>query len=126
MNLKLDSKSKIPFWEQIVNQVKELILKGVLKPNDKLIPVRKLSSILEINPNTISKAYQELNRQGIIMTIPGKGTLKRTIHSTYKSPFKLICPSLTININSPHISYWKVSPYLLVISVYHVEQTLDT
>ncbi|MEH7226272.1 GntR family transcriptional regulator [Bacillus sp. JJ1566] len=74
MYFHLDERSNTPIWEQIVNQVKELILKGVLQPNDKLLSVRELSSTLLINPNTVSKAYQELERQGIIETRRGKGT----------------------------------------------------
>lgn len=70
----LDERSNTPIWEQIVHQVKELILKGVLQPNDKLFSVRELSSNLLVNPNTVSKAYQELERQGIIETRRGKGT----------------------------------------------------
>jgi GntR family transcriptional regulator len=70
----LDERSNKPIWEQIVSQVKEMILKGILLPNDKLLSVRELSSTLLINPNTVSKAYQELERQGIIETRRGKGT----------------------------------------------------
>jgi GntR family transcriptional regulator len=70
----LNNRSNTPIWEQIVSQVKELILKGILQPNDKLLSVRELSSTLLVNPNTVSKAYQELERQGIIETRRGKGT----------------------------------------------------
>lgn len=70
----LDDRSNTPIWEQIVNQIKEMILKGILLPNDKLLSVRELSSTLLVNPNTVSKAYQELERQGIIETRRGKGT----------------------------------------------------
>jgi GntR family transcriptional regulator len=70
----LNDRSNTPIWEQIVNQVKEMILKGVMQPNDKLLSVRELSSTLLVNPNTVSKAYQELERQGIIETRRGKGT----------------------------------------------------
>ncbi|MFS0861852.1 GntR family transcriptional regulator [Fredinandcohnia sp. 179-A 10B2 NHS] len=74
MYFQLDDRSNTPIWEQIVNQIKELILKGILQPNDKLLSVRELSSTLLVNPNTVSKAYQELERQGIIETRRGKGT----------------------------------------------------
>jgi GntR family transcriptional regulator len=70
----LNDRSNTPIWEQIVHQVKEMILKGILQPNDKLLSVRELSSTLLVNPNTVSKAYQELERQGIIETRRGKGT----------------------------------------------------
>lgn len=74
MYFNLDERSNTPIWEQIVNQAKEMILKGILQPNDKLMSVRELSSTLLVNPNTVSKAYQELERQGIIETRRGKGT----------------------------------------------------
>ncbi|CCQ98636.1 transcriptional regulator (GntR family) [[Clostridium] ultunense Esp] len=72
--LNIDAKSNVPIFEQIVWQIKILCLKGVLKPDDKLPSVRQLSAMLIVNPNTVSKAYQELERQGIIETRQGKGT----------------------------------------------------
>lgn len=74
MLLNLDSRSNTPIWEQIVNQIKELIIKGILLPKDQLLPVRELSTQLLINPNTVSKAYRELERQGVIETFRGKGS----------------------------------------------------
>lgn len=72
--LKIDPRSSTPIYEQIEFGIKELILKGGLKSNDKLPSVREMSTILTINPNTISKAYGELERDGIIETLRGKGT----------------------------------------------------
>lgn len=72
--LKIDPRSSTPIYEQIELGIKELILKGALKANDKLPSVREMASILTINPNTISKAYGELEREGIIETLRGKGT----------------------------------------------------
>ncbi|MFX3623190.1 MAG: GntR family transcriptional regulator [Ectobacillus sp.] len=74
MLIQLDPRSHLPIWEQIVNNVKELILRDVLSPHDKLPSVRELASMLVVNPNTVSKAYQELERQGVIETLRGKGT----------------------------------------------------
>lgn len=74
MQFNLDPRSQIPIWEQIVNQMKEMIMKGIFLENEKIPSVRELSSLLIINPNTVSKAYQELERQGIIETIRGRGT----------------------------------------------------
>ena len=72
--LKVDPRSSTPIYEQIELGIKELILKGALKAGEKLPSVREMSSILTINPNTISKAYGELEREGIIETLRGKGT----------------------------------------------------
>ena len=70
----IDLKSNIPIYEQIINHIKECILKGYLKKGDPLPSVRKLSQMLNINPNTTAKAYQELERQEVIVTLRGKGT----------------------------------------------------
>lgn len=72
--LRIDPRSSTPIYEQIELGIKELILKGALKYGEKLPSVRDMSSILTINPNTISKAYGELEREGIIETLRGKGT----------------------------------------------------
>ncbi len=70
----IDQRSSTPIYQQLVQKVKEAILRGVLQPGDKLPSVRDLSSRLTINPNTIQKSYQELERQKVIETLRGKGT----------------------------------------------------
>lgn len=72
--LTIDPRSSTPIYEQIQLGIKELILKGGLQGGDKIPSVREMASILTINPNTISKAYGELERQGVIETLRGKGT----------------------------------------------------
>ncbi|MED3095131.1 GntR family transcriptional regulator, partial [Bacillus thuringiensis] len=58
LHIQLDPRSNTPIWEQIVQNIKELVLKNMLAPSDKLPSVRELASLLVINPNTVSKAYQ--------------------------------------------------------------------
>ncbi len=70
----LDYKSNKPIYEQIIEQMKFHVMKGYLKPGDAIPSVRKLALELNITPGTVSKAYQELERQQIIETIRGKGT----------------------------------------------------
>lgn len=65
--------SKLPIFEQLKAQILEFISLGVLEANDKLPSVRSLAVELHINPNTVAKAYQELELQGYINSIPGKG-----------------------------------------------------
>lgn len=65
--------SRTPVWEQLVNQVQEYVLAGILKPEDKLPSIRELSVQVGINPNTIAKAYAELNRLGIVVSAGGRG-----------------------------------------------------
>ncbi len=62
-----------PIYSQIVDGVKEQVLKGFLKEGDTLPSVRELASVLVVTPNTVSKAYQELERQGVIAGVRGKG-----------------------------------------------------
>ena len=70
----LDYKSRNPIYEQIVVGFKKMILSGVYKKDDQLPTVRQLAQELAINPNTIQKAYAELERQGITYSVKGKGS----------------------------------------------------
>lgn len=70
----LDLKSRKSIYEQVVDNIKELIIAGVLPADDKLPSVRELSKILTVNPNTIQKAYRELEYQGFIYTVSGLGS----------------------------------------------------
>ncbi|MDE5864289.1 MAG: GntR family transcriptional regulator [Lachnospiraceae bacterium] len=72
--IQLDFKSNKPIYEQIVEQVKFNVMKNYLNPGDSIPSVRRLALELKITPGTVSKAYQELERQQIIETIRGKGT----------------------------------------------------
>lgn len=69
----LDFKDTRPIYEQVVEKFKLLILKGVLQRDEQMPSVRSLAVELSINPNTIQKAYAELERQGYIYTIKGRG-----------------------------------------------------
>lgn len=69
----LDIKSRLPLYEQLIEKIKELIIKGILKKDEKLPSVRSLATSLTVNPNTIQKSYKELERQGYIYSIKGKG-----------------------------------------------------
>ncbi len=70
----LDLKSRKSIYEQITDNIKELILAGVIKPEEKLPSVRDLSKSLTVNPNTIQKAYRELERQRYAYSVSGVGT----------------------------------------------------
>lgn len=69
----LDLKDSRPLYEQIVERFKHLILCGVLMEDEKLPSVRNLAMELSINPNTIQKAYGELEREGFIYSVKGRG-----------------------------------------------------
>lgn len=73
----LDYKDTRPIYEQVVEKFQTLILKGVLEPDAQLPSVRSLAFELSINPNTIQRAYGELERQGFIYTVKGRGGFVR-------------------------------------------------
>ena len=70
----LDVRSRKPIYEQLVERLKELIITEILKTDEQLPSVRTLAQQLTINPNTIQKAYRELEVQGYIYSIKGKGS----------------------------------------------------
>ncbi|SFF06525.1 GntR family transcriptional regulator [Alteribacillus iranensis] len=72
--INLNLQDPLPLYEQIIQQIKELLAVGALEKGEKIPAVRELSAQLQINPNTVSKAYKELERQGILMVIRGRGT----------------------------------------------------
>ena len=71
----VDLRDRKQLYEQLIDNVKNLILMGELSPDEKLPSVRSLARELGINPNTIQKAYAELERQGVIITLPGRGSV---------------------------------------------------
>ena len=73
----LDHRDSRPIYEQIADGIRRQIGGGVLKPGDKLPSVRELSARLTINPNTIQRAYRELEAGGWIESAPGKGSFVR-------------------------------------------------
>lgn len=70
----IDVMSRMPVYEQLIKQVEDQVLKGIMKEGDKMPSVRSLSMELSTNPNTIQKAYMELDRRGILVSVPGKGS----------------------------------------------------
>lgn len=70
----IDNMSRTPVYEQIIVQVERFIAAGLLKGGDKLPSVRNLSVELSVNPNTIQKAFSELDGRRLIVSVPGKGS----------------------------------------------------
>lgn len=69
----IDPMSRTPIYEQLIEQVERFVLTGVLKGGDPLPSVRGLSVELSVNPNTIQKAYSELDSRGVLLSVPGRG-----------------------------------------------------
>ncbi len=74
MLIKIDSTSGLPIYLQIVNQIKTQVAMGRLHPEDPLPSVRQLAVDLTVNPNTIARAYLDLEHEGVIYKRPGQGT----------------------------------------------------
>ena len=70
----IDYQDRTPIYEQIVERVQTLIIKGILKSDEQLPSVRKLAVDLSINPNTIQKAFAVLEQQGFIYSVKGRGS----------------------------------------------------
>ena len=71
----VDLRDRKQLYEQLIDNIRKLILSGEIGPGEKLPSVRALAKELCINPNTIQKAYNELERQGVILTLPGRGSV---------------------------------------------------
>ena len=69
----IDKYSRTPIYEQVIRQIELMILSGELGENDQVPSVRTLSQQLSVNPNTLQRAYMELERRGICYSVPGNG-----------------------------------------------------
>lgn len=74
MWLEINPRSSVPIYQQVVDGVKELIARGILVSGERIPTVRELAVELSLNPNTIAKAYQRLEQEGIIETMRSRGT----------------------------------------------------
>ncbi len=73
MLIEIDRFSRTPIYEQVINQIEDHIATGILKSGDLLPSVRALSQSTSVNPNTLQKAYAELERRGLCYSVPGSG-----------------------------------------------------
>jgi GntR family transcriptional regulator len=74
VQLHISTKDGVPIYLQIVNQVKYLVAAGRLAPGEEVPPIRVLAEQLVVNPNTVAKAYHELEREGVVAKKHGSGT----------------------------------------------------
>jgi GntR family transcriptional regulator len=72
--INLNYQSRISIYEQIISEIEKYVALGIYKPNEQLPSVRELAGNLGINPNTVKKAYTELEKRGVITTISTKGS----------------------------------------------------
>jgi len=96
LHLNIDPRSSTPIYQQIVDAVKNAVARGLYNPGDKIPTVREMASELTINPNTIAKAYQKLEQEGVIVTMRSRGTFiaERKTAPESKEVKTLLKPSL--------------------------------
>lgn len=89
MQLRISTEDGTPIYQQIIEQVKYLVAGGRLKPGDDVPPIRVLAEQLRINPNTVARAYLELEREGILLMRQGSGTTVAEVKSSLPRRDKL-------------------------------------
>lgn len=83
-----------PIYEQIVDELRSMIIAGVFAPDEKLPSVRELAQQLAINPNTIQRAYRELEASGYLYSVPGKGNFAGARHEVDEGRKKALLEAL--------------------------------
>jgi len=73
MEFRIEPASRLPIYRQLGRQLREAVARGKVQPEDRLPSVRELSRRLVVNPNTVARAYTELEREGLLHTRPGRG-----------------------------------------------------
>ena len=98
----IDPYSRAPIYEQVIRRITELIMVGDLKNGDKLPSVRVLARDLGVNPNTIQKAYAELERSRIIYTVSGKGNFVGEQEVVSKQVHERLMEELKAAVHAAH------------------------
>lgn len=86
--LQLNYRDARPIYEQIKEGIQKLLITNAIAADEKLPSVRELASSLAINPNTIQRAYRELEAEGYVYTLPGKGTFASPIDQVHNTRTK--------------------------------------
>ena len=103
----INLRSQQSIYEQIIDNIKELIIRGVLEEDSELPSIRELSRSLTVNPNTVQKAFKELEREGFIYKVKGRGTFvsPRQDHSIDPAAVKKISDTIRNSVQDKTISY---------------------
>lgn len=122
----LDFASRIPIYEQIRTNIIKLASAGVFKSGDKLPPVRILATQLGINPNTVAKAYRELENDGYIYSTVGRGSYLTDKLSKDSAQKMLAYDDLKKSINNAHLfGVSKEDMFELIESAFKGGQNID-
>lgn len=84
----INNLSNSPIHEQIELNIKKQIAKGILKPGDRVLSIRELATSLKINPNTVTRAYKQLEKDGYIILLPGKGIFIKNVNDSFPTMMK--------------------------------------
>jgi len=116
MQIRIDNASGRPVYQQIIDQIKRDIALGRLVKDEKLATVRQLAGQLAINPNTIAKAYRQLEQEGIIVTRPGAGAFVANLDSNLSNAVKkrvvseelerIVVEAFHMQIDGPTLLEW--------------------
>lgn len=102
MLFSIDYRSREPIYEQLYHSVIQMLSLGVLETGQQLPPVRQLAAELGINPNTVSKAYKNLENDGIICSVVGKGSFIAENHDVIDGKKEELLKSVTENLTQAH------------------------
>ena len=83
--IQLNYRDSRPIYEQVRDGLRRLVVSGAISPGDKLPSVRQLAASLAINPNTIQRAYEALEQEGYVYSVPGKGSFAAHQHGDGRS-----------------------------------------
>ena len=118
----LDYADRRPIYEQVIEKMKDLILLGVLETDSQLPSVRELAMDLSINPNTVQRAYAELERQGVIYCVKGRGNFVAgisTVREQHKEEMKSQLSELVKKAKKAEISE---SEFTELVKLYYSQQ----
>jgi GntR family transcriptional regulator len=86
IRFRLDPRSGVPAYRQLVDQVRQAVRLGLLRPGDQLPPVREVVTQITINPNTVHRAYRDLEAEGLVAGQQGRGTFVRAAPAPSAAP----------------------------------------
>ena len=111
----IDYKDRRPIYEQIVSSIEDLAVRGVLEPDGQLPSVRQLAVELSINPNTIQRAYSQLEKTGVIYSVKGKGNFvaadpkrlrEEKMEQILQEMEKLLRQALALGVGGERMENW--------------------
>ena len=108
MQFQCDTTSRTPIYRQLANQVRQAVARGGLQPGDRLPSVRHVSREVVVNPNTVARAYTELEREGTLVTQQGRGVFVAEPRSdlTKKARRKLLVEHLDlVLVEAVHLGF---------------------